>query len=142
MSVHYLPDLSARADLPDFEVPLPTQPVVGGFHRFRQFVVASGLFLGATFAIAVVFFLPVLAFNLSRIEALEIAGQQISVSGFVDQLGALFWGTFILALAFTSFIVRVLRHAPGRIIRPRSRPAASGDALPHLTVLRLSGHER
>ncbi len=142
MSVHYLPDPSARADRPDFEVPLPERPISGRFYGLRRFVVAAVLFTGITFVIAVIFFLPVLAFNLSRIEALEIAGQQISVSRFLDQLNALFWGTFILSLAFTSFIVSVLRQAPGRYIRPHSRLPARDDALAHLTVLRLSGHER
>mgnify|MGYP000320988685 CR=1 FL=1 len=142
MSVQYSPELAALADRPDFEVSLPEEPDPGPNGRIRRYAAAAGLFLAITFAIAIVFFVPVLVFNLSRIEALEVAGRQISASAFAEQLRALFWGTFILALAFTSFAASVLLFASGRTIRPRSRSLSREDALTHLAVLRLSGPER
>jgi len=142
MSFQYSPDLSALAERPDIEVSFAEKPMPGGFHRLRRFFLAAGLFLGITFALAVVLFVPVLAFNLSRIEALEIAGRLVPAAVFAEHFGALFWGTFILALAFTSFVVSLLLFASDRVIRPRPRPKDTEDALEHLAVLRLSGSER
>jgi|GEM_PF-1599329 len=142
MSFQYSPDLSALAERPDIEVSFAEEPMPGGLHRLRRFVLAAGLFLAVTFAIAVVLFIPVLVFNLGRIEALEIAGRLVPAAVFAEHFGALFWGTFILALAFTSFVVSLLLFASGRVIRPRPRPKDTEDALEHLSVLRLSGSER
>lgn len=142
MSVHYSPDLSALADRPDFDVSLPEEPEPGRFQRMRRLVAAAAVFLGATFATAVVFFIPVFIYNLSRIEALEVAGRLMPASVFADQLGALFWGTFILALAFTSFVVSLLMLASNRTLRPVARSFDQENALTHLAVLRLSGSER
>lgn len=142
MSVQYPPELAALAERPDFEVSLPDEPDPGFIGRVRRYAAAAGLFLAITSAVAVVFFVPVLVYNLSRIEALEIAGTQMSAGLFVEQLRALFWGTFILSLAFTSFVASVLIFAPGRTIRPRSQSSGYEDALAHLAVLRLSGPER
>jgi hypothetical protein len=142
MSFQYSPDLSALAERPDVEVSFAEEPAPGGYYRLRRLAVAAGLFLGVTFAIAVVLFIPVLVFNLGRIEALEIAGQIIPASVFAAHFSALFWGTFILALAFTSFVVSLLLFASDRIVRPRPQPKHSDEALMHLSVLRLSGSER
>jgi hypothetical protein len=143
MSFHFTPDLSPATGRPDIEVSLPEKPRQALFSRAIRAALAAGVFLSATFAVAVVFFIPVIVFNVSRVEALEIAGRHIPVTQFADELGALFWGTFIVALAFTSFIASLLLFATGRIIRPRSRPLhTDDDALVHLNVLRLSGAER
>lgn len=142
MSFHFTPDLSPVTGRPDIEVSLPEEPRQAFPRRAMRAAVAAGVFLGTTFAIAVVFFIPVIVFNLSRIEALEIAGRHIPVTQFADELGALFWGTFIVALAFTSFIASLLLFATGRIIRPHRKPVRTDDALVHLNVLRLSGAER
>lgn len=142
MSVQYSPDLAALADRPDFDVSLPEEPEPGRFQRLRRLAAAAAVFLGATFATAIVFFIPVFIYNLSRIEALEIAGRLMSASVFADQLGALFWGTFILALAFTSFVASLFLVASNRTIRPVSQPLERENALTHLAVLRLSGSER
>lgn len=142
MSFHFTPDLSPATGRPDIEVSLPEEPRQAFPRRAMRAAVAAGVFLGTTFAIAVVFFIPVIVFNLSRIEALEIAGRHIPVTQFADELGALFWGTFIVALAFTSFIASLLLFATGRIVRPRRKPVRTDDALVHLNVLRLSGAER
>ncbi|MCR9281049.1 MAG: hypothetical protein NXH99_05125 [Rhodobacteraceae bacterium] len=142
MSFHFTPDLSPATGRPDIEVSLPEEPRQAFPRRAKRVAVAAGVFLGTTFAIAVVFFIPVIVFNLSRIEALEIAGRHIPVTQFADELGALFWGTFIVALAFTSFIASLLLFATGRIIRPHRKPVRTDDALVHLNVLRLSGAER
>ena len=142
MLFHVPPDLSGLPDRPDFEVPVPEEPDPGLFRRIRRRLVTAGLFLGATFLVAVVFFIPVLIINVSRIEALEIAGEHMSVSLFAEQLGALFWGTAVLALAFTSFVVNVLFYSAGAKIRPRSQSFSREDSLRHLAVLRLSRPER
>lgn len=142
MSFQYAPDLSALAERPDIEVSIPEETAPGGFHRLRRYFLAAGLFLGVTFAIAVVLFIPVLVFNLGRIEALEIAGRLVPAAVFAEHFGALFWGTFILALAFTSFVVSLLLFASDRVLRPRPQPKVTDDALTHLSVLRLSGSER
>ncbi|MEM9632004.1 MAG: hypothetical protein AAGA50_11810 [Pseudomonadota bacterium] len=142
MSFQLPPDLAALADRPDFEVPVPEDPDPGLYRRIRRKLVTAGLFVGATFLVAVVFFIPVLIFNVSRIESLEIAGEHMSASHFAEQLGALFWGTAVLALAFTSFVVNVLFYAAGAQIRPKSQSFSREDALRHLAVLRLSGPER
>lgn len=142
MSVQFTPDLAALAGRPDFEVTPPEEPDPGIFVRLKKTVASAALFLGTTFAVAGLFFIPVLFFNLSRIEALEIAGQQLTATAFLGQLGALFWGTFVLALAFTSFVASMLIFASGRLIRPYSKPVGQEDAMAHLTVLRLSGSER
>ena len=142
MSVHYSPDLAALADRPDFDLSLPEEPEPGRFQRTRRFLAAAGVFLTATFVTAIVFFIPVFIYNLNRIEALEVAGRLMPASVFADQLGALFWGTFILALAFTSFVVSILLVASNRTIRPVSQPFEREDALTHIAVLRLSGSER
>lgn len=142
MSVQYSPELAALADRPDFVVSVPKEPDPGFTGRMRRFAAAAGLFLAITFATAVVFFLPVLVVNLSRIEALEIAGRSVSAGAFVEELRVLFWGTFILVLAFTSFIASLLLFASGRTIRPRYPSSDRQDALVHLAVLRLSGPER
>lgn len=142
MSFHFTPDLSPATGRPDIEVSLPEEPRQAFPRRAMRAAVAAGVFLGITFAIAVVFFIPVIVFNLSRIEALEIAGRHIPVTQFADELGALFWGTFIVALAFTSFIASLLLFATGRIVRPHRKPVRTDDALVHLNVLRLSGAER
>jgi hypothetical protein len=141
MSFHFTPDLSPATGRPDIEVSLPEEPRQAFFSRAMRAAVVAGFFLGGTFAVAVVFFIPVIVFNVSRVEALEIAGRHMPVTQFTDELGALFWGTFIVALAFTSFIASLL-FATGRIIRPHSKPEHSDDALVHLNVLRLSGAER
>ncbi|MES0880757.1 hypothetical protein [Roseibium sp. SCP14] len=142
MSFQLPPDLAALADRPDFEVSVPEEPEPGFFRRIGRMAASLGIFLGATILVAVIFFVPVLIFNVSRIEALEIAGQQISASLFAEQLGALFWGTAVLALAFTSFVASILMFASGLRIRPRNQPFSREDALHHLAVLRLSGPER
>ncbi|MCV0423885.1 MAG: hypothetical protein K5905_00275, partial [Roseibium sp.] len=118
MLFHLPPGVSGLPDRSDFEVSVPEEPDPGLFRRIGRKFVTAGLFLGATFLVAVVFFIPVLIFNVSRIEALEIAGEHMSVSLFAEQLGALFWGTAVLALAFTSFVVNVLFYAVGAQIRP------------------------
>ncbi len=142
MSIQYSPELAALAGRPDFEVPEPEATDHGPFLRVRRGVAAAGIFFAGTFAIAGLIFIPVLFINLSRIEALEIAGRQLSVSAYLDQLGALFWGTLVLALAITSFVASLRLFASGRMIRPRVHQVAHGDALEHLAVLRLSGSER
>ena len=142
MNSHYPQDLSALADRPDFEIPPVPHTKVGLFRRLARAAVAAGAFTGVTLGVAVVFFVPVFVFNLSRIEALEVAGELIPASVFVDQLGALFWGTAIIALAFTSLMTGLFFMAAGTTIRPRSRPVSKEDPLMHLTVLRLSGSER
>jgi hypothetical protein len=142
MSVHYSPDLAALAARPDFEVSLPKEPDVSPVKRLSRVAVTSGIFLATTFAIAVVFFVPVFAFNLSRVEALEIAGEYLSVASFAEQLSSLFLGTLILALAFTSFVASLLLFAAGATVRPKNQTVVQDDAMTHLTVLRLSGHER
>jgi len=142
MSVHYLPDAAAQAERPDIDVSLPEEPEPSRRRRATRFAAAAGIFLAATFATAVVFFIPVFVFNLSRIEALEVAGQLMPASEFALHLGALFWGTCILALAFTSFVASLLLLASNRTIRPISQPLSQDDALTHLAVLRLSGSER
>ncbi|GAB2184019.1 hypothetical protein [Roseibium sp. LAB1] len=142
MSFHFTPDLSPATGRPDIEVSLPEEPRQAFSRRVMRATLAAGVFLGTTFAIAVLFFIPVIVFNLSRIEALEIAGRHIPVTQFADELGALFWGTFIVALAFTSFVASLLLFATGKIIRPHSKPVHTDDALVHLNVLRLSGAER
>lgn len=142
MSVQYSPDLSALSDRPDFEVSVPEEPSPGSFHRARRAVVSAALFLAVTFALAVTFYVPVFIYNLSRVDALEVAGRLIPASVFVEHFSALFWGTFILALAVTSFIASLLLFASGRIVRPCSRRFRREDALTHLAVLRLAGPER
>ena len=142
MSVQYSPDLAALADRPDFDVTLPEDPEPKRHRRIRRTIAAGAIFVAATFVIAGVFFIPVFALNLSRVEALEIAGQTMPVSVFAGQLSDLFWGTFVLALAFTSFTASLMLFAAGRTIHPYSRPEQRPDAIPHLTVLRLSGSER
>jgi len=142
MSVHYSPDLSALADRPDFEVPVPEEPNPGVFCRVRRAVVVAAMFVVITFALAVTFYVPVFLYNLSRVDALEVAGRLIPASVFVEHFSALFWGTFILALAVTSFIASLLLFASGRIIRPCRRSFRRDDALTHLAVLRLAGSER
>ncbi|MEP1575954.1 hypothetical protein [Roseibium album] len=142
MNSHYPQDLSALADRPDFEIPSTPQAKVGLAGRIGRAFVSAGVFLGVTLGVAVVLFVPVFIFNLSRIEALEVAGETIPVSLFFDQLGALFWGTAIIALAFTSLMTGLFVMAAGATIRPRSQPVGKEDALAHLTVLRLSGSER
>jgi len=142
MSVQYSPDLSALADRSDFEVSPPSDPAPGLFRRVCRFLAGVAIFAGVTFAITVVFFIPVLISNLGRIEALEIAGELIPATVFAEKLGALFWGTFILALAFTSFVAGMRFCVPDRIVRPVYRPLSPEDALHALTVLRLIGPER
>jgi hypothetical protein len=142
MSVQYSPDLAALADRPDFEVPLPQDPGPGGFRRVRQAVLAVVVFLAVTFALAVTFYIPVFVYNLSRIEALEIAGQLVPAAVFAEHFSALFWGTFVLALAVTSFVASLFLFASGRIVRPKSRSYRREDAAAHLAVLRLAGPER
>lgn len=142
MSVHYSPDLAAQADRPDFELPLPAAPRPGPFHRARRAFVQVALFLLGTFALAVMLYVPVFIYNLSRVDALEVAGRLVPASVFAAHFSALFWGTFILALAITSFVASLLLFATGRVIRPRRRPSGQEDALAHLAVLRLAGSER
>jgi hypothetical protein len=142
MSVQYSPDLAALADRPDFEVSLPEEPRPGVFRRARRAAVAVALFLAVTFALAVVFYIPVFVYNLSQIDALEIAGRLVPASVFAEHFSALFWGTFVLALAVTSFVASLLLFASGRIVRPCRRRFRREDALTHLAVLRLAGPER
>ena len=142
MNSHYPQDLSALADRPDFEIPTVPQAKAGLVRRMARATLSAAAFAGITMGVAVVFFVPVLIFNLSRIEALEVAGELMPASVFVDQLGALFWGTAIIALAFTSLMTGLFFMAAGATIRPRSRTVSQENALTHLTVLRLSGSER
>ena len=140
MNSHYPQDLSALADRPDFEIPPAPQTRTGLFRRFARAVLAAGVFAGVTLGVAVVFFVPVFLFNLSRIEALEVAGELMPASVFVDQLGALFWGTAVIALAFTSFDDRPVLHG-GRYDNSPAIPARqqgrSLDASDCVTVERL-----
>ena len=142
MNSHYPQDLSALADRPDFNVPSAQVTHAGMRQRVRHSVFSFFTFVGATLAVALVLFVPVFVYNLSRIEALEIAGEYVPASVFVNELGALFWGTAIVALAFTSLITGFLLAATGATIRPRTQPLGREDALTHLTVLRLSRSER
>jgi len=142
MSVHYSPELAAQADRPDFDVSLPEPPRPGPFGRARRAATWVAVFLLGTFALAVMLYVPVFIYNLSRVDALEIAGRLVPASVFAEHFSALFWGTFILALAITSFIASLLLFASGRIVRPCSRPYTREDALTHLAVLRLAGSER
>ena len=89
------------------------------------------------------FYVPVFIYNLSRVDALEVAGRLVPASVFAAHFSALFWGTFILALAITSFIASLLLFATGRVNSTRvRRPSGQEDALAHLAVLRLAGSER
>lgn len=142
MSVQYSPDLAALADRSDFEVSPPSEPAPGTFRRIRRAAAGFALFAGTTSAIAVVFFIPVLISNLGRVEALEIAGELVPATVFAEKLVALFWGTFVLALAFTSFVAGMRFCVPDKIVRPIHQPLSPEDALHPLTVLRLIGHER
>ncbi|WP_299472777.1 hypothetical protein [uncultured Roseibium sp.] len=140
MNSFFVQDPSVRADRPDIEMPPARQPRPG--RRLARYLTATAMFFGTTLAVAVLLFVPVLAFNLSRVEALEVAGEYMPVTVFMDELGALFWGTAIIALAFTSFMTGLLFMSAGATIRPRSTPIGREDALMHLTVLRLSRSER
>ncbi len=142
MKSHYLAELSALADRPDVEIGSAARQAPGPGHRIKRALWAAGRFLGATLGVAVILFVPVALYNFSRVDALEVAGERVPVSVFVDELGALFWGTAIIALAFTSFMTGLCFMAAGTTIRPRAQPLSREDALTHLTVLRLSRSER
>jgi len=142
MSVHYSPDEAAQADRPDFEVSLPEAPKPGLFRRAKRLATCAVVFLVGTFALAVMLYIPVCIYNLSRVDALEIAGRLVPASVFAEHFSALFWGTFILALAITSFIASLLLFASGRIVRPCRRSFKREDAATHLAVLRLARPER
>lgn len=142
MSVHYSPDPAVVTARPDVDASLPRDPDPRPVSRFLQATRMVVAFLGITFAIGVLFFVPVCAFNLARIEALEVSGELVPVSVFVEQLGALFLGTLILALAFTSFVANLLLHAGDNDVRPRSQTELRSSARAHLAVLRFSGLER
>ncbi len=142
MSIQYAPHVAALAERSDFEVPPPKEPQPGLFRRIRRIVVGAALFLAQTFAIAVVFFIPVLVFNLGRIEALEIAGELIPASVFAGQLVALFWGTFILALTFTCLVAGSRLCAPDSFVRPVQQPPLQDSPLHLVSVLRLIGSGR
>lgn len=143
MPVQISPELAKLAERPDFEVtppPATERPTPGA--RLLAALRATGLFLAATFAIAVVLFAPVALTSLARIETLEVAGRVMTAAQFADTLGALFWGTFILAFALTSFIASLMLVSTGCTIRPRRQPLSREDALTHLAVLRMVGPER
>ncbi len=142
MNSFYPQDPSVLTVRPDVEVPPPPPAQRGGKRRLVRGLLRAAAFAGVTIVVAVVLFVPVLAYNLSRIEALEVSGQHIPVSVFIDDLGALFWGTAIIALSFTSLMSGLFFMTAGTIIRPRSQTMNSQDAMAHLTVLRLSRSER
>lgn len=135
-------DLSVLADRQDFEVPPAPQQDRTFPARLRRSATVVAVFSGVTFLMAALLFVPVLAFNLSRIEALDIAGTQVPAAEFVRQIGALFWGSSIVALAFTSFIAGARYMAAGPTIRPRPSSDSKQDVLLHLAMLRLIGSER
>jgi len=142
MSVHYLPESEAARGRPDFEARGAKAPGPGLLPRVGRFLLVTIVFFGSTFALAGLFFVPVLVASLSRVEILEIAGRPVSAAMFADELVSLFWGTFILALAFTSFIAGAALSAAGPYIRPHHPPAAWEDPRRHPAVLRLIGAER
>lgn len=142
MNSFYPKDPSVLADHPDVEVPPPPAPRGHARRSLLRGLLRAAAFAGVTFAVAVVLFVPVLAYNLSRVEALEIAGQHIPVSVFIDDLGALFWGTAIIALSFTSLMSGLFFMSAETVIRPRAQTISGQDAMAHLTVLRLSRSER
>lgn len=142
MNSFYPQDPSALADRPDVEVPPPPVPQGSARRRLLRGLLHAAAFAGVTFVVAVLLFVPVLVYNLGRVEALEVAGRHIPVSVFVDELGALFWGTAIIALSFTSLMSGLFFMTAGTTIRPRPQTMNSQDAMAHLTVLRLSRSER
>nr|WP_319383474.1 hypothetical protein [uncultured Roseibium sp.] len=141
MNSFYPQDPSAPADRPDVEVPPPV-PQGSARRRLVRGVLHAAAFAGVTFVVAVLLFVPVLVYNLGRVEALEVAGRHIPVSVFIDELGALFWGTAIIALSFTSLMSCLFFMTTGTTIRPRPQTMSGQDAMAHLTVLRLSRSER
>ncbi|PVB59721.1 hypothetical protein [Labrenzia sp. 011] len=142
MSIQYAPHVAALAARSDFQLPPAKEPQPGFFRRLRRAAVAVGLFAGATLAIAVVFFIPVLIFNLGRVESLEIAAELIPAAVFARQLVALFSGTFILALTFTCLVAGSRLCVPDSIVHPVRQSSRSDRSLHLLAVMRLIGSER
>ncbi len=142
MSSYYPPEVSVVAHRPDLELSLPPRPRQGLLRRMWGYALNVGIFIGVTLLIAVLFYIPVLVLNLGQVEAVEVAGEHMSAALFAQRLGALFWGVFILALAFTSFIASVQMYDWEPKIRPEEKAGRYDVALTQLAMLRLLRPER
>lgn len=142
MIVRFPPEVSALADRRDFDIPPPQEPAAGFSGRLVHMAGVAMLFAGATFVLAVVLFVPVLAVSLSRVEALQVAGELMSATVFADRLIALFWGSCMVALAVTSSIAGLRLSPPGPIIRSQPSEHRREDPKVRMTMLHLMESER
>ena len=141
MLIQFPPEVSAMADRRDFDS-LPPRPSGGAVRGLIRFAQTVAVFFAATFALAVLLFLPVLAVSLTSVEAVDIAGRIVPASAFADRLQDLFWGGFIVALAVTSFIAGARLSPSGPIIRPHYRDPDPQEPQRRAAALRVIGWER
>ena len=97
------------------------------------------LLAGATIVLTVLLFLPVLIGELASVEAVEMQGQNLSVTEFVAKLKNMLFGTFIVALSLICFLASAAFASQQQGVRvadvkpitrkPRSIPLAMASSL-------------
>ena len=110
MSARFPYDPFARPELPDVRLPEVK------FDRAPRFTFAKALkvvlaFLAAILVLSMILFVPVLAGQVARIDAIMLAGELLPAYSFADRLLDLFFGTFIVASAVLSFLAAVALSA-------------------------------
>lgn len=142
MIPRFPPEVSALAERRDFDISPAQRPSAGFASNLRCVAAGAALFAGVTLALAVVLFVPVLAAALSRVEAVQVAGELISARVFTDRVIALFWGSCMVALAVTSLIAGMRLSPAGPLIRSQTRELGREDPRIRMNLLRVTGTER
>lgn len=108
MSARYPLDPFALPSRPDIPIPMPMR---GRTNRLRTGVKALcviGVFLAASVMLAVVLFVPILAVEITRIDAVVLAGQTLEAWSYSARLGDLFLGTLIVAFSVLAFLASLM----------------------------------
>lgn len=88
------------------------------------------MFLTASVVLAVVLFVPLLAVEIARIDAVVLAGQTLEAWSYSARLGDLFLGTLIIAFSVLAFLTSVMLSSGTGVPLPRQDSSQNAHAEP------------
>jgi len=130
MSARFPLDPFAVPSRPDISIPMPIR---GRANRLRAGVKAIcviGVFVAASLVLAVVLFVPILAVEIARIDAVVLAGQTLEAWSYSARLGDLFLGTLIVAFSVLAFLTSVMLSSGTGVPQPMQNSSQNAHAEP------------
>jgi hypothetical protein len=108
-----LRDIGGQGDLPDLRFAIRRRSVGA-----RAAVLFAAPLAGATLLL----FIPIVLVEFASVETVGVQGQVLTAAEFADRIRNLFLGTFVVALAVTSFIASAVLASRQLVVRPRDIP--------------------